>query len=432
MVNNWGIDYLKNILISIFFSFSFVICNSYSQDILYKNFSNRMTRLSGKQPDFGTAMLESLAYVDNHEITDWYVRMFLGSDSPEIENENFANNDSLIYFENSESKYRKDFFWETFKKVAGNPIGRNLLYRILIEEKRNGLEYEIEKVYKPEAYKVRQMRNGGNKLAVNWSTKFSINPFEGKLFFNDTKPNMQVCMNEHDNYFEVGCMNSNIEVDLFHELLHWYHALRHPLRYYDEKLGFEIDLISAIKELPICKSIWKSSKNSSDEEITNNIKIWKTVEYDEDIFFDLEEIRTIVGINKHCENCKDIYNCYIESFLNGDELCENMYRCSVNLPLRCGYKKFNFYEDKSVIELYKENIDNFIDSSNWDFLSKEQSSWDQMLSPYDHERSHKCIGSCKIPSKLSVEQVLSNKIKSFFNFSKSIYQKFSNFLTNLF
>ena len=52
-----------------------------------------------------------------------------------------------------------------------------------------------------------------------------------------------------------------------------------------------------------------------------------------------EEIRTILGVPNT-----------INEYLEGDDLCENLYRMCINAPLRFGYCAFSFYEDNIVIE----------------------------------------------------------------------------------
>jgi hypothetical protein len=195
-------------------------------------------------------------------------------------------------------------------------------------------------------------------------------------------------------------MDSDLGSDLFHEFLHWYHALRDPRRYYDEIFGFFLPVEQAVRKHPICQGIWNCDSNTTDEEILCSIKAWHTHEYNDGNCLDLEELRTIIGTKEQKYFFQDEDGFFIGTFANGDELSENLYRRFANLPCRVGYQAFNYYEDKSVIErcVALTNLTGLSKRQpKWDFLAKKAATWDCLMSSYYDSHNEKGIGKMRIP-----------------------------------
>jgi hypothetical protein len=188
-------------------------------------------------------MQESMALLSDSSITDWYVFMFGGNSTPE--NGQRYGRKPIIHTDEIGDPRNRKFFWETFRNVASNPIGRNLLYRLLIEvHRKDGLEEKIAQKCSPNsdvAVIFKEAREKALDLHVEWTdTDFSIKPFNGLLCFNEKLCKIQYCRGVGGRgEYNITTGPSNINVDLFHELLHWFHSLRHPIRYFDEKFGFE-------------------------------------------------------------------------------------------------------------------------------------------------------------------------------------------------
>ncbi|MDR3285367.1 MAG: hypothetical protein LBS83_01640 [Holosporales bacterium] len=313
----------------------------------------RLKCANGKQPSYETVMQESMALAENPEVTDWYVKMFGGNLHPEKgQNPTELIKPPAIYTEKIENEENRNFFWNAFRSIAGNPIGRNLLYRILIEIGRaNGVEDVIANLYSKDSFnnKVLKLRKNSLVLNVKWKqNEFSINPFKSKLSFNNNIYRIQYCKSCKGDCYNIGVMQSNINVDLFHEFLHWYHALRNPIRYYGEKSGFEMPMENLIRTHPFCRSFWGINEETSRSTLLKAIQIWN--EHQEENFMDLEEIRTIIGFDKQNNYFEDSFGNYIPIFDKGDELSENFYRKVANLPFRFGHNSFNFSENRSVVE----------------------------------------------------------------------------------
>jgi hypothetical protein len=52
-----------------------------------------------------------------------------------------------------------------------------------------------------------------------------------------------------------------------------------------------------------------------------------------------EEIRNILGVTKNIGN----------DYMEGDDLSENLYRISIDQPIRFGHSEYAYYEDESII-----------------------------------------------------------------------------------
>lgn len=327
--------------------------------------------VDGRQPSILDAVTLSCAKEQDTAVTDWYMKMFGvidkdGKDSDIDDNYIKAgvNEKNQIVRIVDISKLPKqderkdlprkydssrDAFIQNFRKIASNPVGRTLLYRILIEIRRklNGEGYvEVNKnIEKPNI--IGKKRNNCRYLEVIWNTKGNAFSFHKRIIkFGVQYPPIDpttVGKLQDDKYYEIILYSRPDDVGLLHELIHWYHFLRDPKRYakeynaengavkiYGKKLGEEGIAI------PIGSYYWPQ------QELSDKWR-WSAVPWvvlcGNNLVVDFEEIRTILGSHTS-----------ISKYLAGDDISENLYRSCIGEPLRFGHAGVAFYEDKSVID----------------------------------------------------------------------------------
>lgn len=145
----------------------------------------------------------------------------------------------------------EDLFWETFRQIAENPIGRVLLYRILIEIRRQDANGEGCTEFNTESPESKIQRNNARSLRIfqlnwdNWNYKYAIGPNEIAPIQNpgiircylakENRANVTlVHKDENNQYYTQHTQEENdstyFQTSLFHEMLHWYQQLRAPER----------------------------------------------------------------------------------------------------------------------------------------------------------------------------------------------------------
>jgi hypothetical protein len=327
------------------------------------NSLNERIKNGGQQPLLEVLMYESMAFSENPRVTSWYMQMFGGSDIPE-ENKMFHGITPLIFTDGVSDAKKRKFFWSAFRNIASNPVGRNLLYRLLIETRRqDGIENKIAQMYSKSGFvtSFKDLRKKALALRVKWTVNdFSINPFKGLLCFNERLCKIQYCNDAgRRDLYNISVGPSNINVDLFHELLHWFHALRNPIRYFDEKFGFELPIEDLIRQHPFCSFLWGISRDTPQRDLLGAIRTWN--EHSNEGYFDLEEVRTIIGFAPQNSSFTDSWHNVIATFEPGDELSENLYRRSVGLPFRFGHSCVSTIEKRSTVERCFAWVNAFID-----------------------------------------------------------------------
>jgi hypothetical protein len=223
-----------------------------------------------------------------------------------------------------------------FRTLAANPVGRVLLYRLLIEIRRQDAA-----------------NNGccGDGITVTpamssyreWARKIDVQYVRGKLEFEPMEgaPGSVIRLDPDK---VVGCrclrINGGATIDtsnrrnsldgvLFHEMLHWFQLLRHPVRFFDE--GIEACRPSRYAYLSRC---YYGNDGFAWELFT-----WGGLNH--------QEMRTILGTpnyNTPAElalfhsnallpndpgNCIGVNGGFLPQgceFYNGDDLSENAYR----------------------------------------------------------------------------------------------------------
>jgi hypothetical protein len=232
-------------------------------------------------------------------------------------------------------------FWQTFRIIASDPVGRVLLYRILIEIRRqNAGNGSCENGINPLGG-VLSRRNYCRSIVIYHSN-------DGNSFSRGIKRRIDFDPNDvEDSSLRINTANHTIDTQpdtnithdmaLFHEMLHWFHYLRHPQRYID----------SDETEPTLYRYLLRSYYGDKSE-----LYSWGAL--------DDEEIRTILGtpnynIPEHLAymlqvetflqadpgggvNVAGRFIPFSDRFLEGDDLSENVYRMTKLRPGGGQYK----------------------------------------------------------------------------------------------
>lgn len=224
------------------------------------------------------------------------------------------------------------FFWETFRQIAENPIGRVLLYRILIEIRRQDASGEGCTEFNSESPESKIQRNNARSLRIlqlnwdNWTYQYAIGPDEiapiqspGIICCYLAKENRAnvtlVHKDENDQYYTQHTREENdstyFQTSLFHEMLHWYQQLRAPERCIQES------------NIPL--------ENLNQPSLFDIYAYSPPIPYlswgCDPLCLLAGELRVICG--RSLESSTD--------YLEGDDLSENALRCSLNTYMRFGH-----------------------------------------------------------------------------------------------
>jgi hypothetical protein len=232
--------------------------------------------MDGRQPTTPEAARWSYANVDAGNllspITQWYIDAFFTN------NFGFGKMNKMVPIIRGELRYLSEFC-NAFKVIAANPVGRVLLYRILIEIRRQDAANK-------------GCCEDGIKCGVNW----------GMLTFRDASRSIKVEYQKGE--FRFGSLGNVIKCDLdmqmfgqciridqgkistvqlsvakdivlFHEILHWFQRLRHPVRYNQESGNY-----SASQYMYLSRCYWGDMRT---------YLVWGGK-------FDLRETRSILGM----------------------------------------------------------------------------------------------------------------------------------------
>jgi hypothetical protein len=186
-------------------------------------------------------------------------------------------------------------------------------------------------------------RNSRRHFIIEWNQKDSCRG--NSIRFNDRQ---RYCPTIIDPQGTVGLVQCAPVQRFFHELLHKFHFLRHMDRHDDEKTGFTNDDLLGTRSISCDFFIGLDEDNRRKKVSSLPWGEWNIVSYflnEERIRLNVEEFRTICGVSadkRLFPNCLAVY-------LEGDDLSENLFLCSIGRPLRFGHEKVPFIEDKSVI-----------------------------------------------------------------------------------
>jgi hypothetical protein len=295
----------------------------------------------------------------------------------------------IISFDQSVQEEDKKAFVTLFRKIASTPVGRVLLYRLLVEIRR-----KKDNIQSPEnGAQINDIflenRSKSLSLVVKpGNTSYPI-AFYGSevILFSTAGTNQEgigqivptIITNKQDNYRVIKRCNSNYDTDVFHEMIHWFHALREPIRNSVEKL--ETSIFTHYDN--IAKHYFENLEGYEDDgrkDVAS--RVWHHI---------LEEFRTIMGAPQN------------NDYLEGDDICENLYRMYISAPIRYGHGNIPFYEDGCVIDAYwdilighcekydipKNDIDNY-----WNIIDKRRYEVRDGIYDINYDENEKGIGNC--------------------------------------
>ena len=333
--------------------------------------------VDGSQPDTADAGLWSGARNTGHpnddEITDWWVRVFGGNNAVNLSRVgaldvlaepqmgfNAAGVAHIIQVAAGAPGGFERQFWQTFRMIAADPVGRVLLYRLLIEIRRKDdagrdgccgddafvLKEEQENFYRKNALSLAVINsNEGCSFVLPTETEASI------IKFSLRKHQTQV-LNFTNNILKIVAKDRSLDIGLFHEMIHWFHFLRNPERFanYDfkkSKNSFRYPLSCYYGNLSELHYIWQGECNADSEEIATVLGVPNP--YDETMFammlpdsFLSEECFDNNSSKRKIVIRKNIYLAKHNTFLQGDDLSENVYRKSKGCDLHFSHSSRTF------------------------------------------------------------------------------------------
>jgi hypothetical protein len=335
----------------------------------------------GAQPTTPEVARWSCANIDtnnpNSPITRWYVEMFGAIKHRTSRNYLRAGFDSgnrparIITFDgnanwgdlvsdpdrhNAPQITKRQLFEKKIREIASNPIGRVLLYRILIEIRRKGatntgcLENGIG-IMNRSLIK----RNNHRSLVINLGTDqgltFSCGT-GGAIIFDpaDTdSDSIRIANGRIDSISDKDTLDNG----LFHELLHWFHFLRNYVRFYKENIAAstpsEYRYISRcyygnISELLTWGKI-------DDEEMRTVLGAPDYRNLDEVDLFPSDALLSEGDVAVRRSRffcCRNRYLPNSSKYYNGDDLSENAYRMSTNIGWGHLNLKMRFGHDDTI------------------------------------------------------------------------------------
>lgn len=249
-------------------------------------------------------------------------------------------------FNGGQVSNRLDFCKKMFRKIASTPVGRVLLYRILIEIRRHrkgsnhgcldsNVASELrENTPDPkEMAELMKQRDDSRYLVVAWDPDGEFIPGNACICTSDEESMGTAIGTESSRgYTHIPHCAIPPDVSLFHELVHWFLFLRDPVRV--DKEASDEDL--ANWPLPYWND--PTLETTTEREKVTRSK-WNTHDKEGNAHFSFEEIRTILGVPSN-----------FPLYHNGDDISENLYRTCVGLPLRYGHDDEEFYEDNRIID----------------------------------------------------------------------------------
>lgn len=298
----------------------------------------------GSQPNTSMAGMSSgarhIGQLNSKEITDWWIRVFGGEIAiawansetplplidlapPMYTNANQTLTCHLIQVNGTDVVKRQ--FWQTFRHIAEDSVGRVLLYRLLIEIRRiNTLTNDGCCEGNINLLEV-NTRNACRHIQVldNSGKGFSFN--SGGIIRVDFTSNLRASVLSSNNGIVTTVEEScPFEVALFHEMLHWFHFLRNFNRYNN----------SSSNDPNVFKYALRCYYGNQ-----NELGIW-------DSQINNEEISNILGTPNHADVryqnliAQNAFSgaAFIphnDSFLNGDDLSENVFRISIFHRSKC-------------------------------------------------------------------------------------------------
>lgn len=212
---------------------------------------------------------------------------------------------------------------EAFNQIANNTIGKLLLYRILIEAKKKPFSLYITSA--PAFFNVVWDQNiYGLGLSPKLAKQLNF------PVFADIKADSTVMYRENE---------PDLDVAIFHELVHLFHKLTNYARSNNYASGKDSEGKSDIRRHPLFLYYYGDHKscNINDNNWRTSLFVWNSLKPKNIGCVNFEEMLTICGLPANSIG-----------YAVGDELSENLYRASKNSPLRFGHKLLTFVESEAV------------------------------------------------------------------------------------
>lgn len=267
------------------------------------------------------------ANLDDGFVTKFYMAMFglIKWEGEYLEMGFDERNQACSIFDLSQLNQKtRRAFTTNFRKIASNSVGRTLLYRLLLEIRRTNTEGNgcIDDALNISlASKDAKFRNNARMITIEKADEENAFSYDedGHSFIEFFASRDTETSNVVD--FTTGKLIEKSRGDdnaLFHEMLHWFHALREP-----ERKGQELALKTRTSQI--------SRIRMGDE----NLELWSYEKHGKH-FIKMEEFRTIMGeVVEVSSKGKVIYS--PRPVLYGDDLSENLYRFGNGDDLRYGH-----------------------------------------------------------------------------------------------
>ncbi len=252
-------------------------------------------------------------------------------------------------------------FWDAFRRVASNPVGRVLLYRILLEIARATEAPDALALHPGNPVNL-IARNTAKTLLIRYSRDPNDAWFDRSgifMFSNRLSPiTLLKRIHSRGNNYEIcvaeDAIANTVTSTIFHEFLHWFHFLRCGSRMLNYRNGHDANVpLPPAAPPPVSLNVHSVSNVMymlppmvpiPPIALLGNSQLpWDNGAGQ----CDYEEILTIIGRDAAVPGAAE--------YLIGDDLSENSYRMSVGLPHRFGHSDFMFLEDTSVLN-YSTNV----------------------------------------------------------------------------
>jgi hypothetical protein len=382
--------------------------------------------INGVQPTTEEAVILSGANVpcanqDTDPITKWYMRMFgwipeddlptavshddtrrltLGFDDTKkkdssiiflptvLINSTIVNNHMV-----ATTLTRRQAFWHLFRVIASNPVGRVLLYRLLIEIRRKNEQNWCLDSTLP--LPTLEKRNKYRGLCVEWREYNAFSMEQARLGFNCETNVSHPCIAQktNDNWRIVSppISSQHPDIGLFHELCHWYHYLRHTKRYLEERTACDYEARlngtdTHNKTLIHMGQYFWTYAIEADNKWKVSAFPWVSHATGAGYHVNFEEIRNILG------TCS-----YVNGYINGDDLSENLYRLSRSQYVRFSHSAHPYYENETVIEKAINSVSNNAHFYGIDVSIAANHEHHEIIQDYSSANLLEGFNHCKYP-----------------------------------
>ncbi len=329
-----------------------------------------------------------VAPADNDAVTDWWVRVFGGDRAVELSKRCAAperdNATQMGFKANGEPTHIirvntgiagtpagfEQQFWQTFRTIAADPVGRVLLYRLLIEIRRVDPDNRNQgccgaDVLLPMLFDIK-VRNNVRSITIYSDKKCAFCQKNSSIKFMYDNAKTTRTLSVVSKGLTTQLTQRTTDIGLFHEMLHWFHLLRNPIKKGDNKnydnQGFSYATrcyygvpTTATKRFRDAFT-WRKKATEPDSRIINGEEI-ATILGSPDLRTDPHAYvfygRDLIHPNAFCTSldAKDDTRNYDTitinggrqyipkeyNFLNGEDLSENVYRASRGYSMRWGH-----------------------------------------------------------------------------------------------